>query len=955
MLIPFLVGWLFLPFRAEAVMFNGKDYPVPVDGVTDAQPGLNSLFTAVAAVSGARSVTLPPGKYLIGLTSVSNQIHLPSNTTIDATGAQFLFPTSLPTNNAAYPYPMAFSTTDVTNLTWSGGSVLGYGFDLAAVDPSTNFWKPAETPAFLYFSSTDGHGCENIVIQNLSATNVSGPIVAFNGVGSGRGGATTTTTPARRLTVTNCSFIHCGLCAWDYSYLLQIICYSNHYTTGQWWMATNYMPPKLLVGAVSTIAGSGWIGFDNPGLVPLNTNSSSTKNQCAFYGLPPPSTPQIIAGNPYFVVGTNSQGILVSQNPGGSPIVFNATSTGSMGLVPNIWAAGVDTYFPYGRNADVYSGAYCFTDCDDVQVVNSTWSSPGDSSSFLRTSNIRIADNLVLPVRMGVLFLGDGCRNAVVTNNLFNIGSAGSRTITLENVSNITIRANTFNGGGRGCLIVNPLQVTIANNTFRTNTTKAYQDYAIGRIGPEYGGTWEQQWLFHIINSGNSPNGIVITNNLIQTDTAFYFVRFNGYCFTNTVVADNTIYGTRVDGTDASLGPVYDFPAAPPFSFNSILYNSTIARNSGLELEAAGTYCAVVPSVTNRVMIPHFLPMVWPSVTNGLYAYSGSAYRRPIEWGGTNYVATVAARTPLVPAVSSYTVDATNIQVQFSDNLAANTAVTLDWTAQQLLQFGRDGELEDYLARLAADGVVLTVQAWRALYELVDFMRYTVGWNHFIEIYPLWGRGFGYLEKLKMADGESRLRNVGTALDPVPPFLSSDFGSRGVTGNGWTQSLQSSMTPAFMNSGVSGGISVFVNSLPGSVPTPGAFLIGVDDGLSQYGLQWTGTTVRGYFGGNGISAGPSNMRWGNPTLYTISRSDLGSLFFYTNGVLAATNPTPVAPGSSSSNFRLFASAGPDNNPTHLFGGTLSFAFLDDGTLTSGTYAQLTAAIRKWLTVLSELP
>jgi len=955
MLIPFLLGWLLLPFRVEAVAFNGKDYPIPIDGVTDAQPGLNSLFTAVAAASGSRSVTLPAGKYLIGLTSISNQIRLPSNTTIDATGAQFLFPVTLPTNNAAYPFPMAFSSTDVTNLTWSGGSVLGYGFDLAAVDPSTNVWKPSETPAFLYFSSTDGHGCENIIIQNLSATNVSGPMVAFNGVGSGRGASTTTTTPARRLTLTNCTFIQCGLFAWDYSYLLQIICYSNHYSAGQWWMATNYLPPNLLVGAVTTTAGSGWVGFDNPGLVALNTNSSSTKNQCAFYGMPPPSTPQIIAGNPYYVVGTNSHGILVSTAQGGSPVVFNASSSSSMGLVPNIWAAGMNTYFPFGRSPNVYSGAFCFIDCDDVQVLNSTWSSPGDSSNFLRTSNIRIADNLVLPVRMGVLFLGDGCRNAVVTNNLFNIGSTGSRVITLENVSNVTVRANTFNGGGRGCLIVNPLQVTIGNNIFRTNTTKAYQDYAIGRIGPEYGGTWEQQWLFHVINEGIGPNGIVITNNLIQTDTAFYFVRFNGYCFTNTVVADNTIYGTRVDGSDASLGPVYDFPAVPPFSLNSILYNSTIARNTGLELEAAGIYCAIVRALTNQITIPHFLPMVWPSITNGLYAYSGSAYRRPVGWGGTSYVATVTSRTPLAPSVSSYTVDATNIQVQFSDNLAVNTAVTLDWTAQQLLQFGRDAELEDYLARLAADGVSLTPQVWKALYEMVDFMRYNIGWNRFIEIYPLWGRGFGYLEKLKIADGESRLRNVGTTLDPTPPFLSTDFGSRGVTGNGRTQSLQSSMTPAFMNSGLAGGISVFVNTLPASVPTPGAFLMGVDDGASQYGLQWTGTTVRGYFGGNGVSASPSSVRWGSPTLYTISRSNAGGLLFYTNGVLASSNTIAVTSGTSSRNFRLFASSGPDNNPTHFYGGTLAFAFLDDGTLPPGAYAQLNVAIRKWLTALSELP
>lgn len=253
-----LMGLGMAPDRTLGIVFNGVDYPVPADGVTDAQPGLKAFFNAVASVPGQKSVVIPPGKYLLGLASTNNQISLPSNVQIDASAAQFLFPTNIPQTNTSYPYPFAFSSVDVTNLIWSGGQALGYGFDLNATDPSTNVWRPKETPAFLYFGSTAGHGCENITIQNLSVTNLSGPAVAIAGIGSGTEFTSVTTTTCRKLLLTNCNFINCGIFFWDYSYLLQIVCYSNQYSPGQWWMATNYMPPGPLIGPVTTVAGSVW-------------------------------------------------------------------------------------------------------------------------------------------------------------------------------------------------------------------------------------------------------------------------------------------------------------------------------------------------------------------------------------------------------------------------------------------------------------------------------------------------------------------------------------------------------------------------------------------------------------------------------------------------------------------------------------------------------------------------
>jgi parallel beta-helix repeat protein len=954
-LIALIVLLFIFPKQSHAIVFNGTDYPVPADGITDAEPGFRALFNAVATAPGNKTVVIPSGKYLMGLNSTANQISLPSNTTVDASAAQFLFPTNLPTANAAYPFPLAFSSVDVTNLTWTGGSVLGYCFDLNATDPSTNVWKPKETPGFLYFSSTSGHGCQNITVQNLSATNLSGPVVSFNGIGSGIDWSATTTTTCRNLMLTNCTFINCGLFAWDYSYLLQIVCYSNHYSAGQWWMATNYMPPGAIIGPVTTTAGSSLVGFSNPGLVALNTNSSSTKNQCSFYGIPPSSTPQIVAGNPYFIVGTNANGILVSPYQGGAPVVFTGTSSGSMGLVPNIWAAGVNTYFPYGISGRVYSGSYNFIDCDSVTVVNCTWSSPGDSSQFYRTYNILMSGNQVPLTRMGVLVL-KYTKNTIVTNNQFNVGTSGSVAISVETASNLNIIGNSFTGCGRGSLILNSEQTVIANNTFRTNTTKAYQDYSIGRIGPEYGGFWDIRSVFEFNSDGTHNNCIVFTNNLVQTDSAFYFMIFNSGWYTNSIISDNIIYGTRIDGSDASQGLVYGYPAAPPYAFRCIHFNSSIARNSGLDMASDGTFCTVTPAPTSQLTFPHHLPVIWPSQSTGLYTNSGTvAFQTAAVNGPTNYLATVTPISPLSPGISSYSIDATNISVNFAGTIPSNTPVTLDWTAQQFLNFGQDADIEDYLTRVTTDGVNLSGVSWTAFYNVARAFKNVVGWSHFIEIYPLWGTGPAYLEKLKSADGEPRLRNVGMIGSTTPPFLPNDFGSRGLSGDGLSKSLQLSLTPGAINSGLKGGISAFVNNSTSFVPSSGSYLLGVDDGVNQYGLQWTGTGIRGSFGGNGVAATLSSSALGSPILYTVSRTSPTTLFLYTNGVLAATSAVSTSAGGSTRNIRLFARAGADNNPSAYFNGTLAFAFIDDGTLSPGNYAYLNSAIRTWLTNINELP
>ena len=956
-LLIILTALLFVyPKESQAIVFNGIDYPVPSDGVTDAQPGFKVLFNAVASATGNKTVVIPSGRYLMGLRSAANQIGLPSNTSIDASGAQFVFPISIPTTNTAYPFPIAFSSADVTNLVWNGGSVLGFCFDRAATDPSTNVWKPKETPAFLYFSSTTGHGCQNITVQNLVATNLSGPVVSFNGIGSGTDWSATTTTTCRNLMLTNCTFINCGLFAWDYSYLLQIVCYSNRYSAAQWWMATNYMPPGAIVGPVTTTAGSSLVGFVNPGLVALNTNSSSTKNQCSFYGVPPSSTPQIVTGNPYFVVGTNANGILISPYQGGAPIVFTGDSSGTMGLVPNINAAGVVTYFPYGISSKVYSGSYWFIDCDQVSVVNCTWSSSGDSSDFFRTSNILMTGNQVLPVTMGVLFLGYGCRNANIVNNQFNIGAAGSRAITLEYTSGINISSNSFNGGGRGSLILNAEQITIANNTFRTNTTKGYKDYSIGRIGPEYGGNWDIRSEFEFNSDGTHNNSIIFTNNVVQTDSAFYFMIFNSGWYTNSIISDNIIYGTRIDGSDASLGLVYDYPAAPPFAFRSVLFNGTIARNSGLDMTSDGTYCTVVTAPTVQLSFPHHLPVIWPSDATGMYTNSGrTAFGRADIFGPTNYLAAVTLVSPASSRISSYSIDATNINVTFASSFPSNTSVSVSWVAEQFINFGKDSEVQDYLARVTSDGVNLSVNTWVAFYNLALTFKRNLGWSRFIEIYPFWGTGPAYLEKLKSADGEPRLRNVGATGSATPPFLPGDYGSRGLTGDGWSKSLQSSLTPSGINGGRKGGISVFVNNAAGFVPSTGSYLMGVDDGANQYGFQWTGAGLSGSFGGNGVAAMTLGSSLGSPALYTVSRSGTTSLNLYINGVLTASNTTSTAAGGSSKNLRLFSRAANDNNPTGYFNGTLAFAFIDDGTLSAADYIQLNNAIRAWLTANGELP
>lgn len=929
-----------------AIVFNGVDYPVPLDGTNDAQPGLRAYFRAVAAAPGTKSVTLPTGRYFIGLTSSSNQIALPSNTTIDASRAQFVFPRHLPNTNQSYPFPLAFASSDVTNIYWTGGSLAGYGFNYTASDPATNLWQPKETPGFLYFTSTTNHGCEGITIANLYATNFSGPVVSIRGIGSGLDATASSFTSSRNLTLTNCQFINCGIYNWGYGYLLQIVSYSNHYSPAQWWMATNYMPKGALISPVTTTAGSSLIGFSNPGLVTLNPGTNiSTRYQCSFYGTIPASSPPLAVGYPYYVVATNANGVLVSTTPGGTPVVFTESSTDKLGFVPSIFNAGAASYHPDGQSWDALTGAFVFTDCNTVRVTGCTWSSQGDSCQFLRTANIVMTNNHVLQTVVGAIFLAPGCTNAWISNNLFDLGADGSHVITVEQCTNVTIVSNIFNGGGRGSFILNPRNVTIANNLFRTNTTKAYRDYSVGRIGPEYGGIWEQTRLFDIINDGTFVGSITITNNIFYTDTAVYFAHFSGF-YNRVMVTDNTISGTRVDGSRSSTELTYNYPAAPPFGFIGILYSSTIDRNKGLDMNSDGRFCTVLPYPTNQLTIPHFLPVVWPNT--GYYSnYSGYTVFAGKD-STANYTPSVVAINPTTLPISTLAMDVSNIYVAFSSVLASNTPVTVDWTARQAIRFGSDTNIEDYLGRLTADGVSMTFNDYQALYTMAGTFKYAPGWSHFIEIYPLYGAWPGVLEKLKFTGTEPRLRSPGD-------FGAGDYGPRGLTGNGLTKYLQTSVTPSSFGGGLVGGLSVFVNSTSALIPSPGSYLAGVNDNGNQFGLRWTGNGLSAIYGGSSVAAVLPVSPLPSPALYSISRSSSTSISLYTNGVLAASNGSRTGSAGSTRNISLFASVDGSNRPTNYFKGTLAFAFVDDGTLNAVDYGNLNSAINRWLAYIHALP
>lgn len=949
-----LVSFLaFGPIRLAGVSFKGIDYLLPTDGLTDAQPGLKALFSAVSISTGSNNIVLPPGRYLLGLASSTNNIPLPGNTRIDASAAVFLFPTNLPTSNTDYPFPKAFVGVDVTNLTWIGGSVLGYGFDLSASNPATNLWQPKESPAFLYLSSTANHGCENIGVTAFSATNITGPVVAVNGIGGGTTYSSVTTTTSRNISLSHCNFINCGLFYWDYSYLLQIVCYSNHYSNAQWWMATNYMWPGYNLGGVTTVPGSSLVGFNNPGLVALNTNSSSQAYQCTFYGIPPPSTPQIIAGNPYFVIATNSSGVVVSSSQGGTPILFNASSTNSMGFINSISSAGSAEYIPWGQSRAVHSGAWYFIDCTNVVVTGCTWSSPGDSSGFVRTASILMTDNEVRDVRMGGLFLGDGCRDASISNNFFNFGATGSRPITLETCSNIAVVSNIFIGGGRGFLLVNPQRLTIANNIMRTNCTKGYQDWAIGRIGPESGGTWEHEPVFNIAgNSTNCGGGITITNNQIQTDIAVYMTKFSGGAvglFTNIIITDNFITGTRLDGS-STVGWRTNYPAIPPLSINTVLYNSVIARNTGLELEADGQYCTTLPTSTNVVTIPHYLPDIWPSSTGTLYTDSGSYLNMSTVATATNYTAAAIPLSPTEPSINSVSMDATNIYVRYSSPLASGTPLSLSWTAKRTLNIGWDPFLEEYIARLFADGVPLTYNDRLYLIVLYNYLiNYSSGYK-MLEIYPFYGQWPGSLEKLKYAGSEPRLRNLGSLDSRAVPFDSSNYSVRGLTGNAANNGLQTSLSP-----GPNGGCTVFLNSAAPHAPATGSFFLGVDDGgTNQFGLQWIGTAVKGMWGGNTVSVSVPMSTFYNPLMFSVARYG-NTLSLYTNGVLAASKTSTLTSPASVKNICLFGASDLNNNPTNKFDGTIAFAIVDDGRLTPANYATIYNTLTNWFTRIGRLP
>lgn len=492
--------------------YIATNYGVTGDGVTDDQPLLKAFFATVAGVSGQKTIIIPPGTYYIGLEAGNSPV-IPSDTTIIADGAKFLFPTTIPGSATGYPKPSAFTGVDVTDTTWRGGEFMGYVFNpVKAGGYATNTWLPSEGVRGLYFTSTNGNGCHRLNFIGIKGNDTGGEVVSVNG---------TSTTDATNISMTGCLFINCGQFMWDYGYLWQLLTWDTEYTSDLVAMADQYMVSTSKIGSVTMTSASDTVLFDNdPTLIPISAHSGPTQ-VVTFYGTTLPSN--ITRGLQYYVVDSSATGIKVSATFGGAAITF-ASSGSDAKMLYNMANAYDNMFSPAGAIGG--KGAHTFTYCDGLTISGNTWSAPGDSHHIQESGHVSFVNNRVTDARMGSVFF-EGVRNSEIVGNDIN-GGNGSRILTLENVVDTQVTGNTFYNGGRGAIINDLVRVAITHNSFYKNTTKGTTSFPLGRR--HYSdGSWGQ---YPIMSMGsdlgvNWSNVDISHNRIVEEYAAYGWLLFN--------------------------------------------------------------------------------------------------------------------------------------------------------------------------------------------------------------------------------------------------------------------------------------------------------------------------------------------------------------------------------------------------------------------------------------------
>lgn len=473
--IPLLLAALASHYSLGAGPFNLESYLQKYN----TEEALQHCFVD-AAKSGGGTVTIPPGDYWV---NGNAPIPLSSNISVSAYGARFHLPEHLGDKARI----VLFEGSNVQNFSWFGGHFEGHCFDHRRPN---NTWEPNVNTRILVIKTTElGHSA-NLTFRDITSERVAGAVINVEGASKPKS-ESEVLSYASEIAVENCALKDSGKFMWDYGLLWQILVWPEEYQAADVEMASRYFRNDLIQPIKTMPAGDDRIFLDNqnhplPVATPPNSATEAARQSICFFGDHLPEN--IVRGKRYYIVGSATDHIQISDFVGGPPIRFTSSSGPQVKLIRDLHSAFFGLYAPIGAGPG--KGCVDIVAARNVKITGSSLGALGDTMHIQRCKDIVFSNNQITGSRMGAFFLAEYCRNATITGNIVD-GTNGSRVMSVEKSSeNVTIVGNTFRNGGRGTWLNQPKNLLIQGNIFLNNTTKCESNPWRGRKTFKTG-TWE--------------------------------------------------------------------------------------------------------------------------------------------------------------------------------------------------------------------------------------------------------------------------------------------------------------------------------------------------------------------------------------------------------------------------------------------------------------------------------
>lgn len=507
-----------------------SEFQPKADGKTDDSESFIRCFAAAMLHPEASIVIEPKIYYLSGERTIS----IGSRLTVDATGATFLLPSSLPDRARI----VVFGGKNITDFSWTGGEFVGNGFDPTRRD---NLWEPNVSVRIFAITTSVGGSTQRIHFKRVRSKRVSGAIVTVAGM-LAAGSASDVTVYASDILLEGCIFEKSGQFMWDYGYLWQAVMWPQLATDLDSLFAGKYFPQRLVKDNVRFEAGGTRVIFDNRDNVVQKSITADTQYLVTFSADKLPEG--VVTGKAYCVIDSQPTYIEISETVGGVPLQFVGGGDAPARMVYDLNASYWQLFVPSGSGGG--KGAFDLVGCKNVVVTSCEISSFGDAMHIQRSKNVILQNNKISGARMGAIFLAEYCKNTIIVGNDVD-GANGSRILSVEKAAeNVAIIGNSFRNGGRGSWINQPKNIYFGGNEFSLNTKKGQP--GIGRRSYATGGYDRfPEIYFTVYDTSWAYGSAVIQANTIETGPASHQAITFPKGGSDLLVVGNRFFGARND------------------------------------------------------------------------------------------------------------------------------------------------------------------------------------------------------------------------------------------------------------------------------------------------------------------------------------------------------------------------------------------------------------------------